>query len=220
MAARWALVTGLLLLLSLLPSTSSSMMFKLDGNVYPAGRFYVTMYIGEPEKPYFMDIDTGSNLTWLECDAGSGSCETCNKVPHPLYQATPEKCVPCAHPLCKALHQDLNSAQECRNGPRSQCDYEIHYLDGSSSLCLLIFDKFSFTTGNVHPTIAFGYDTQLNLKASLSKSSVEEVHDPALALPLCWKGPRPFKSLDDLKKEFKPQLSLNFGGGVTMKTPP
>ncbi|CAM0151725.1 unnamed protein product [Urochloa decumbens] len=56
------------------------------------------------------------------------------------------------------------------------------------------------------------------LKASLSKSSVEEVHDPAL--PLCWKGPRPFKSVDDLKKELKPLLSLNFGGGVTMKIPP
>ena len=45
----------------------------------------------------------------------------------------------------------------------------------------------------------------LQLKASLSKSSVEEVHDPAL--PLCWKGNGPFKSLD-------------FGNGVTMTIPP
>ena len=45
----------------------------------------------------------------------------------------------------------------------------------------------------------------LQLKASLSKSSVEEVHDPEL--PLCWKGNGPFKSLD-------------FGNGVTMTIPP
>lgn len=30
---------------------------------------YVTMSIGEQEKPYFLDIDTGSTLTWLECIA-------------------------------------------------------------------------------------------------------------------------------------------------------
>ena len=58
----------------------------------------------------------------------------------------------------------------------------------------------------------------LQLKASLSKSSVEEVHDPAL--PLCWKGNGPFKSLDDLNKEFKSRMSLNFGNGVTMTIPP
>ena len=57
----------------------------------------------------------------------------------------------------------------------------------------------------------------LQLKASLSKS-LKEVPDPAL--PLCWKGPRPFKSVDDIKKEFKPLVSLKFGGGVTMAIPP
>lgn len=57
----------------------------------------------------------------------------------------------------------------------------------------------------------------LQLKASLSKS-LREVSVPALTL--CWKGPRPFKSLDDLKKEFKSLVSLNFGGGVTMNIPP
>ena len=57
----------------------------------------------------------------------------------------------------------------------------------------------------------------LQLKASLSKS-LKEVPDPAL--PLCWKGPRPFKSVDDLNKEFKSRMSLNFGNGVTMTIPP
>jgi hypothetical protein len=42
---------------------------------------YVTMNIGEPAKHYFLDIDTGSNLTWLECNTlGKGACLTCNKV--------------------------------------------------------------------------------------------------------------------------------------------
>jgi len=37
MAGRWAAVVGVLLLLPLLPLASSSMVFKLDGNVYPTG---------------------------------------------------------------------------------------------------------------------------------------------------------------------------------------
>ncbi|XP_039778119.1 aspartic proteinase Asp1-like [Panicum virgatum] len=317
------------------------MVFKLDGNVYPTGHFYVTMNIGEPAKPYFLDIDTGSNLTWLECNAvEKGPCLTCNKVPHPLYRPTRNKLVPCADPLCDTLHHDLGTTKNCRDAVH-QCDYEIAYLDGSTSLGVLLRDKFSLPTGSApknSPTIAFGcgYDqvhdpknaakvavdgilglgrgsvdlvsqlkrqgaisknvighclstkgggylfmgeenvpssqvtwvpiaprtpgpnhyspgqatlyldtksigtksmqvvldsgstytylpgdlhTQLvsTLKASLSKS-LKEVPDPAL--PLCWKGPRPFKSVDDLKKEFKPLVSLKFGGGVTMAIPP
>ena len=39
--------------------------------------YYVTMNIGNPAKPYFLDVDTGSDLTWLQCDA---PCQSCNKV--------------------------------------------------------------------------------------------------------------------------------------------
>jgi hypothetical protein len=35
------------------------------------------MNIGDPAKPYFLDVDTGSDLTWLQCDA---PCQSCNKV--------------------------------------------------------------------------------------------------------------------------------------------
>ncbi|CAL4982033.1 unnamed protein product [Urochloa decumbens] len=340
MAARWALVTGLLLLLPLLPSTSSSssssMMFKLDGNVYPAGHFYVTMNIADPPKPYFLSVDTGSDLTWLECAASTGACERCNKGPHPHYQPGPPsyKLVPCTDPLCDTLHEDLGTTKYCTEP--FQCDYTLTYADGSS-IGALMTDKFSLP--NDHPDLAIGcgYDQGVNagkvttvdgilglgpssvslvsqlknhkiiaenvighclstkgggylffgeesvpssdvtwvpmaartpgkpypyspghatlqldaktigaepmevvldsgsaytylpellysqlvsaLKVSLSKSSVEEVHDPAL--PLCWKGNNgPFKSLDDLKKEFKSTLSLNFVNGITITIPP
>jgi hypothetical protein len=59
----------------------------------------------------------------------------------------------------------------------------------------------------------------VQLKRSLSKSSLREVKDPALTL--CWARPRGFKSLDDLKAEFKPVMSLKFGKGeATMMIPP
>lgn len=35
------------------------------------------MNIGDPPKPYFLDVDTGSDLTWIQCDA---PCVGCSKV--------------------------------------------------------------------------------------------------------------------------------------------
>lgn len=43
--------------------------------------FFVTMNISDPAKPYFLDIDTGSTLTWLQCDY---PCINCNKA-HSLF---------------------------------------------------------------------------------------------------------------------------------------
>jgi hypothetical protein len=59
----------------------------------------------------------------------------------------------------------------------------------------------------------------VQLKRSLSRSSLREVKDPALIL--CWARHGGFKSLDDLKAEFKPVMSLKFGKGeAAMMIPP
>lgn len=42
---------------------------------YSLCRYYhVTINVGQPPKPYFFDIDTGSDLTWLQCDAPCAKC--------------------------------------------------------------------------------------------------------------------------------------------------
>ena len=58
----------------------------------------------------------------------------------------------------------------------------------------------------------------LQLKSELSKT-LKEVSDPSL--PLCWKGKKPFKSVLDVKKEFK-SLVLSFANGkkALMEIPP
>ncbi|KAF8730950.1 hypothetical protein HU200_016825 [Digitaria exilis] len=321
-------------------ASSSSMVFKLDGNVYPAGHFYVTMNIAEPSKAYFLSVDTGSDLTWLECAASNGACERCNKGPHPHYQPGPPsyKVVPCTDPLCDTLHQDLGTTKQCTE--LFQCDYTLTYAYGSS-IGVLMADKFSLPMAKSptdHPDLAIGcghdqgenagkvvtvdgilglgpssvslvsqlknhniitnnvighcfstkgggylffgkenvpssdvtwapmaprtprnpsfyspgqatlhldtksivtkpmeviFDTGSTytylptdlhahlvaaLKATLSKS-LKEVHDPSRLQP-CWKRPGGFKSLDDLKKEFKSVMFLKFHNGATMMIPP
>ncbi|KAM0900997.1 hypothetical protein ACQ4PT_020275 [Festuca glaucescens] len=177
-----ACLLSLLLLLPLAPapshaakpsssSPSSSVVFQLQGNVYPTGHYYVTVNIGEPAKPYFLDVDTGSDLTWLQCDA---PCQSCNKVPHPLYKPTKSKLVPCADPLCTALLGSQSSNNKCP-APQ-QCDYKIKYADTSSSLGVLVTETFTLTLKNssrVGRSLTFGcgYDQQVGKNGAVQTAT-------------------------------------------------
>ncbi|XP_019417617.1 PREDICTED: aspartic proteinase Asp1-like [Lupinus angustifolius] len=133
----------------------SSIMLSVHGNVYPVGFYNVTLNIGHPPRPYFLDIDTGSDLTWLQCDA---PCSHCSQTPHPLYRPSIDL-VPCRHQLCASLQQTDN--YQCENP--NQCDYEVEYVDHYSSLGVLVNDFYllNFTDGNrlkVRMTMGCGYD--------------------------------------------------------------
>ncbi|CAK9316409.1 unnamed protein product [Citrullus colocynthis] len=130
---------------------SSSIVLPLQGNVFPNGFYNVTLYVGQPPKPYFLDPDTGSDLTWLQCDA---PCQQCTETLHPLYQPSNDL-VPCKDPLCMSLHSSMD--HRCENP--DQCDYEVEYADGGSSLGVLVRDVFplNLTNGDpIRPRLALG----------------------------------------------------------------
>ena len=39
--------------------------------------YYTYILVGNPPRPYYLDMDTGSDLTWIQCDA---PCTSCAKV--------------------------------------------------------------------------------------------------------------------------------------------
>ncbi|KAK4433710.1 Aldehyde dehydrogenase [Sesamum alatum] len=138
---------------------SSSVIFSLSGNVYPEGYYYATINIGQPPKPYFLDIDTGSDLTWLQCDA---PCKKCTPAPHSLYKPN-RNLITCPDPICASLHGPGN--HNCPT-PEEQCDYEVEYADHGSSLGVMVKDSFplKFSNGTiVAPLLAFGcgYDQEV-----------------------------------------------------------
>ncbi|KAK8967026.1 Aspartic proteinase Asp1 [Platanthera guangdongensis] len=142
------------------PPSFSSVVFPVYGNVYPLGLYYVSMNIGNPPKPYFLDADTGSDVTWLQCNA---PCVSCSKVPHPLYSPVKNRLVSCDDPLCVAVHESTNHEGGCERP--SQCDYEIEYQDHGSSVGVLVADVFALPLTNKslgHSSLAFGcgYDQQ------------------------------------------------------------
>ncbi|KAL8159167.1 hypothetical protein V2J09_000704 [Rumex salicifolius] len=134
--------------------SKSSVVLPIYGNVYPRGIFYVPMIIGQPPRQFFLDPDTGSDLTWLQCDA---PCVRCNDAPHPPYKPSSDL-VHCKDPLCASLQTD---DYRCENP--EQCDYEVEYADGGSSYGVLVRDNLplNFTSGlrhSPHLAIGCGYD--------------------------------------------------------------
>ncbi|VFQ80692.1 unnamed protein product [Cuscuta campestris] len=138
-------------------SSGSSIVFPLLGNVHPKGYYYAQVYIGKPPKPYFLDPDTGSDLTWLQCDV---PCSNCLEAPHPLYKPNKDLLVSAEDPLCYSWQ-----SSEQKNELPKQCDYEIEYADGASSLGILLRDAFSLnlTNGNRSErplALGCGYDQE------------------------------------------------------------
>ncbi|KAG6432604.1 hypothetical protein SASPL_104185 [Salvia splendens] len=134
----------------------SSVVFPVAGNVYPKGYYHVTMNVGQPPRPYFLDIDTGSDLTWLQCDA---PCTKCTPTPHSLYKPK-QNLITCVDPVCVSLHGPGN--HHCQS-PEEQCDYEIDYADHGSSLGVMVKDLFPLRLTNDNAIlVVFAWLTEIN----------------------------------------------------------
>lgn len=150
-------------------ASSSSATFPVRGNVFPDGLYYTSILVGNPPRPYFLDVDTGSDLTWIQCDA---PCTSCAKGPHPLYKPAKGKIVPPRDSMCLEVQSNQNQGycDSCQ-----QCDYEIEYADHSSSMGVLARDEVHLPVANGDKTkldFVFGcaYDQQGQLLASPAKT--------------------------------------------------
>ncbi|GFP89775.1 aspartic proteinase asp1 [Phtheirospermum japonicum] len=135
-------------------SKGSTFYFPIDGNVYPDGYYTVTMSIGNPPKSYVLDVDTGSDLTWVQCD----SVPFLQPPSDPYYELTPKVVVLCHDPACIALGS--LSDHVCDPPLYDQpCVFNAHYDDGVSSEGILVRDsvRLAFRNGGtVAPKLAFG----------------------------------------------------------------
>ncbi|CDY10133.1 BnaC05g03760D [Brassica napus] len=137
---------------TLSPKSPYSFVFPLSGNVFPLGYYSVSLQIGNPPKDFTFDVDTGSDLTWVQCDAPCSGCTVRTELQYKPKSNT----VPCSDPICSALHWPKKP--ECQN-PKDQCDYEIEYADQGSSIGALVVDQFSLKLldgSSFVPRLAFG----------------------------------------------------------------
>ncbi|KAK4719368.1 hypothetical protein R3W88_017706 [Solanum pinnatisectum] len=155
--------------LSAATKLDSSVNFPVRGNIHSEGLYYTYMLVGNPPRPYFLDIDTGSDLMWIQCDA---PCISCAKGAHPLYKPRNVNMIPPKNPYCVEVQENLKS-KYCDNC--HQCDYEIEYADRSSSVGVLAKDELQLVLANgtgIKPNVVFGcaYDQQGTLLNTLAST--------------------------------------------------
>lgn len=131
----------------------SSVFLPVSGNVYPLGYYSVTLGIGNPPKPFQLDIDTGSDLTWVQCDA---PCTGCTLPRNRLYKPVKNNYLACKNPICAALHS--SKSHQCQN-PNEKCGFQVEYADHGSVLGVVVSDNIPLrlVSGSLSsPVLAFG----------------------------------------------------------------
>ncbi|XP_060182606.1 aspartic proteinase CDR1-like [Lycium barbarum] len=115
------------------------------------GEYLMKISIGTPPVDTLVIADTGSDLTWTQCEP----CVDCFKQLAPLFNpknSSSYKTVDCRNKLCQEV-----GSRSCNN---NTCNYEVIYGDLSGTSGDLSIETFTFastSSKNVSiPNIAFG----------------------------------------------------------------
>ncbi|KAG4383736.1 hypothetical protein GLYMA_13G148100v4 [Glycine max] len=140
--------------------------FSVQGTSDPnsVGLYYTKVKMGTPPKEFNVQIDTGSDILWVNCNTCS-NCPQSSQLGIELnffdtVGSSTAALIPCSDPICTSRVQ--GAAAEC--SPRvNQCSYTFQYGDGSGTSGYYVSDAmyFSLIMGqppavNSSATIVFG----------------------------------------------------------------
>lgn len=130
--------------------------FQLGGNakVTDAALYYTKLAIGTPSKNYHVQVDTGSDLLWVNC----GGCDNCaNKSSlglkletYDLKESKSGKRISCDQDFCSLMFD--GSYAHCTRG--KPCEYSVTYADGSTADGYFVADNINLdqVSGNLKTT--------------------------------------------------------------------
>ncbi|XP_054801596.1 aspartic proteinase nepenthesin-2-like [Prosopis cineraria] len=111
------------------------------------GTFDVKSPSASSRKSYYFILDTGSSLTWTQCEdckLPGNSCYRQKEQVFPNYKSKSYDPLPCnKHPLCKP--------NKCIG---NHCSYSVKYVDGAYSSGILAKETFSFPSTSTSQTEA------------------------------------------------------------------
>ncbi|KAJ7982714.1 aspartic proteinase-like protein 2 [Quillaja saponaria] len=110
----------------------SAVDLTLGGNGLPteSGLYYAKIGIGTPAKDFYVHVDTGSDILWINC-AGCNGCPKKTDL-GALYDpksSNTSSDVGCGQNFCIETYGGEISS--CK--PEIRCSYKVNYADGSSS---------------------------------------------------------------------------------------
>ncbi|XP_016557164.1 aspartic proteinase 39 isoform X3 [Capsicum annuum] len=194
--------------------------FPLGGNGQPtdAALYYTKLTIGTPSKDYHVQVDTGSDILWVNC-AGCARCPSKSSLGidlmlYDLKASATGKTVSCDQDFCTAMFNAPYS--ECRVG--SACEYQVTYGDGSSTSGYFVKDYIHFDqvsgdlqTTSINGSIAFGCSSSQSGELGSSTQAVDGIigfgqANSSLISQLAVSG--------KVKKVFSHCLDGSNGGGI------
>ncbi|XP_050218267.1 aspartyl protease family protein At5g10770-like [Mercurialis annua] len=124
-----------------------------DGQTIGSGNYIVTVGLGSPKKDLSLIFDTGSDLTWTQCEPCVKSCYS-QKEPifNPIH-STSYTNVSCGSALCDSLISATGNIFNCDS---STCVYGIQYGDSSFSVGYFGKEKLTLTPTDVFEGFSFG----------------------------------------------------------------
>ncbi|XP_030472578.1 aspartyl protease family protein At5g10770-like [Syzygium oleosum] len=119
-----------------------------SGFTIGTGNYVVTIGLGMPKKDLTLVFDTGSGLTWTQCEPCIGSCYTQSEPIFNPSQSSSYANISCASTSCSQL-----GGSGCSG---STCLYSITYGDQSFSMGFFATEKLTITPTEVIDNFEFG----------------------------------------------------------------
>ncbi|XP_073298521.1 aspartic proteinase 39-like, partial [Primulina huaijiensis] len=162
----------------------ASIDFQLGGDGSPtnAALYYTKITIGTPPVDYHVQVDTGSDILWVNC-RNCLRCPTKSELNIPLQQydltaSSTGKTISCDQDFCASVFSGPSS--DCKVGLK--CEYAITYGDGSRTEGYFVRDYFRFDqvignlqTSAMNGSIAFGCSAKQSGELGSSSEAVDGI---------------------------------------------
>ncbi|KAM0938058.1 putative nepenthesin [Dioscorea sansibarensis] len=119
----------------------------VSGTSQGSGEYFSRVGVGRPAKPLFLVVDTGSDVTWIQCEPCAECYQQTGDIFNPSLSSTYSP-LSCDSETCRAL--DVSA---CRN---SSCLYQVSYGDGSYTLGDFATETISFSDSSPVSGVAIG----------------------------------------------------------------
>ncbi|KAA0047379.1 hypothetical protein IC582_013584 [Cucumis melo] len=137
------------------PSSHGS--FKLPFK-YSSTALVVSLPIGTPPQPTDLVLDTGSQLSWIQChDKVKKKLPPLPKPKTASFDpslSSSFSLLPCNHPICKPRIPDFTLPTSCDQN--RLCHYSYFYADGTLAEGNLVREKFSLSNSLSTPPVILG----------------------------------------------------------------
>ncbi|KAH7523926.1 hypothetical protein FEM48_Zijuj06G0063900 [Ziziphus jujuba var. spinosa] len=127
-----------------------------SGETIGSGNYIVTVGLGTPKRDLSLIFDTGSDITWTQCQPCNAS--KCYKQHEPLFdpsKSTSYTSFSCRSQQCLQLALSKGRTQGCST-PTSPCIYGVRYGDGSYTVGYFSKERITIQQSDVFDNFLFG----------------------------------------------------------------